>query len=98
MNLWNWKKKKTFELPRMIQYAESNHPFYKRGVELVDTAYAMEKDGKVFSYDTQYWWVGRDEDSHGRCSGGKKDCHHCDTIGAASKEYWDFFDNGGMIV
>ena len=85
MNLWNWKKKevKLFEPPRMIQYSESNWPFYRKGVELINAAYAAEVDGKVFSYDTQYWWVGRDSNSHGRCSGGKKDCHHCQTIDAA---------------
>jgi len=87
MNLWNFKKKETkkIEPPRMIQYTVSNCPFYKKGAELVDAAYAAEVDGKELRYDTQYWFIGRNNNSHGRCSGGKKDCHHCQTIEAAIK-------------
>lgn len=87
MNLCHFKEKKRkmelVEPPRLIQYAESNHPFYKKGIELVDAAYDSELG---VSYDLSRRGVIRSNDTHGRCSGGQeKYCHHCQTIEAATK-------------
>ena len=98
MNLWHFKevenkiKMELVEPPRLIQYAESNHPFYKKGIELVDAAY----DSKLgVSYGLL---VIRGNDTHGRCSGGReKYCHHCQTIGAAVKEYWDYWEGADVV-
>ena len=79
MNLWNWKKKETFEPPRLIQYAESNWPFYEKGAAIVRAAIFYKGLDYGFGFNNS----GRTPDSHGRCSGGKKDCHHCQTIDAA---------------
>ena len=82
MNLWNFKKEELIEPPRLIQYADSNHPFYKKGIKLVNAAYASKLG---ISYDS-YWKEIRSEDTHGRCSGKfPKKCHHCQTIEAATK-------------
>lgn len=87
---------KKIKPPRLVQWAQSNIPIYEKSFEMVNLAH-FEKLG--IQYDVWKENVRRNTYTHGRCPGGRKGrCHHCDTIGAASKEYWDFFDNGGMIV
>lgn len=86
-------KMKKFPAPRLFQYAESNHQFYKKRFELIDTA-CFSESGISYGYEAI-----RNNSTHGRCPGGRKgSCHHCQTIGKASKEYWDFWDNGGIIL
>jgi hypothetical protein len=71
-----------YPAPKLIQYEESNHPFYKKGIKLVDAAYDSELG---VSYCDQAMVI-RGNDTHGRCSGKwKKYCCHCQTIEAAMK-------------
>lgn len=76
-----------FTAPKLLAYYESNLPFYSRGIALVDAAYQLELEGgnqwnkwdhSIF-YDVgwEHNASGRNANSHGRCSGGKANCHHC---------------------
>ncbi len=86
MNLWNWKKKETkkFSPPRLIQYEESNFPFYKKGAAIVRATRCWEELNPDFRFIND----GRTPETHGRCLGGKPDCHHCQTIDESIKK-WD---------
>lgn len=81
---------KKYPAPRLIQYTESNHPFYKKGFELVNVAH-FEKAG--IQYDVWRENVRRNDYTHGRCPGGRKGkpyyCVHCQTIEAATKAVED---------
>lgn len=72
--------------PRLIQYEKSNHPFYRKGIELVEAA-RSNKSG-VF-YDGRSGMVIRNNSTHGHCPGGREGkpyyCVHCQTIEAATK-------------
>ena len=86
---------KKVDAPRLVQYEESNLPFYNKGCELVDAAHA-EKRGVLYIVSNGI--VVRNSSTHGCCPGEylipalrPKNCTHCKTIDAAiiEVEGWD---------
>ena len=80
---------------KLIQYYESNHPFYKQGCELVDAAHFSKagfQDGGIQYVD----WSVRNNSTHGKCPGNRKskpyNCVHCQTIEDAIKRWDDCWD------
>lgn len=83
-------KMKKYLAPRLFQYDESNHPFYKKGFELINAAH-FSKSGILYDdwYGRARQGAIRNNSTHGRCPGGRKSkpyyCVHCQTIEAATK-------------